>query len=59
MSNRSSLASLSAIYILLAGCASIGSQPAYVEDSKPKAQGSCQSQAAGAPGATDKDHCKK
>jgi outer membrane biogenesis lipoprotein LolB len=57
----SRLVSLPAIAcILLAGCASIGSQPAYVADPKPSAQNPCQSQTAqSAQGTNAKDPCKK
>ena len=60
MSHRSSRwINLSAVF-LLAGCASVGTQPpAYVEDPKPKAQAPCQAPAQGSQGTTAKDPCKK
>jgi outer membrane biogenesis lipoprotein LolB len=61
MLNRvSRLVSLpAAACFLLAGCASVGSQPAYVADPKPKAQDPCQSQTQGSQGTSTTDPCKK
>jgi uncharacterized protein YceK len=47
-----------AVCILLAGCASVGSQPAYVADPKPKAQDPCQTQTQSSQG-TSANPCKK
>jgi hypothetical protein len=52
-------ASTSMACIMLAGCASVGSQPAYVEDAKPKAQAPCQPQTQSSQGTNAQDPCKK
>jgi hypothetical protein len=47
-------------YILLAGCASVGSQPpVYVEDPKAKAQDPCPAQEQSPQDKSAKDACKK
>lgn len=55
------LVSLPAVlaYVFLTGCASVGSQPAYVEEPKTKAQDPCQAQPQSAQGTAVKDPCKK
>ena len=51
LSGSLALVTFSALtYLLLGGCASVGSQPAvYTENPKGKAQKPCQAQTAGAP----------
>ena len=47
-------------YILLAGCASVGSQPpVYVEDPKAKAQDPCKAQEQNPQDKSARDACKK
>jgi uncharacterized lipoprotein YajG len=53
------VASTSVACILLAGCASVGSTPAYVDDAKLKAQDPCQPPTQSSPGTNAKDPCKK
>jgi outer membrane biogenesis lipoprotein LolB len=56
---RVHFASLSMACLLLAGCASVGSTPAYVDDAKLKAQDPCQPQTQSSQGTNAKDPCKK
>jgi hypothetical protein len=57
MSHRSlRLMSLSAIYLFVSACASVGSQPAVYEEPKAKAQDPCLAQPQTA---QTKDACKK